>query len=454
MINVGTQGTRAVGLTPTYDVVPGEGVGIFQLGDNLWHVLELIRTHKTEYPKVEVLWDEESPNKSAVVIHLPHLTLYFPPSPLYQILSIISISIPHSGSRSTNLELTYETQVLSSTHMPLTRARVGRLMGPTFISKSGDKLDFPGITFNLNPSTSLGDTDSFGPREDIVNNITIQPRQDEELQPKLISCVIQPSKGITLALDEDNVLPIIIGETTSQDLMLDLGSPLRKFWKEDDRLEKMWGGSKASTDGACFWNYFQYGLDFLISKDGFVIKILCHSNIPGTPSFQRYARCPWLIPSSSGQLNLTSSSNAFRTHFSSSDSSQQYIDEIRLTVPEQPKTPSPAISDKEKTGINGSSGSGNGKKKKRNGSSSNVVISESETTKNEEVHSDQTKKNVKSTESSKEDHNDAMMLDRLVEGGLDGISNLSPSKLIGFDGLIVEEDEKSGGICSVLIYKD
>lgn len=28
-----------------------------------------------------------------------------------------------------------------------------------------------------------------------------------------------------------------------------------------------------------FWNYFQYGLDFLISPDGLVEKVICHSNI-------------------------------------------------------------------------------------------------------------------------------------------------------------------------------
>ena len=28
-----------------------------------------------------------------------------------------------------------------------------------------------------------------------------------------------------------------------------------------------------------FWNYFQYGIDFLISQSGIVIKIILHSNI-------------------------------------------------------------------------------------------------------------------------------------------------------------------------------
>ncbi|KAG8683038.1 hypothetical protein FRC08_014561 [Ceratobasidium sp. 394] len=43
-----------------------------------------------------------------------------------------------------------------------------------------------------------------------------------------------------------------------------------------------------------FYNYFQHGLDFLISgKTHRVRKIIVHTNVPGTPLFQRYKRCPW-----------------------------------------------------------------------------------------------------------------------------------------------------------------
>ena len=44
---------------------------------------------------------------------------------------------------------------------------------------------------------------------------------------------------------------IFIGETTAQDILLDLGAPLRKFVKEDDRMERIWGDQaqpKANSD--------------------------------------------------------------------------------------------------------------------------------------------------------------------------------------------------------------
>lgn len=66
---------------------------------------------------------------------------------------------------------------------------------------------------------------------------------------------MQPGVGVTLQLDSSS-LDVVLHETTSQDLLLDLGPPLRKYWKEDDRMAKMWGsvanGKSAEGDeGSC-----------------------------------------------------------------------------------------------------------------------------------------------------------------------------------------------------------
>lgn len=60
---------------------------------------------------------------------------------------------------------------------------------------------------------------------------------------------------------------------------------MRKYWKEDDRLDRVWGqratppaGVPVSEPIAVFWNYFQYGLDFLIVDD-IVSKVIAYSNI-------------------------------------------------------------------------------------------------------------------------------------------------------------------------------
>ena len=45
-----------------------------------------------------------------------------------------------------------------------------------------------------------------------------------------------------------------------------------------------------------------------------------------------------------------------------------------------------------------------------------------------------------------------MILDRIGEGGLEGVQGEMRSRLVGFEGMVVEEDMTSGGMTSVLIY--
>ncbi|CAD6564705.1 MAG: hypothetical protein TREMPRED_000250 [Tremellales sp. Tagirdzhanova-0007] len=381
-------------MAPRYDVQPGKAIAIFQLGDTLWHVLDLLRTHKTDYPKVGLSWDPESPHKSAVTIHLAQLTLYFPHS-LRQSLQLIVVP----SLATSRLVLHYEAQVLSSPTQRLTRARVGRTLGPTYASTGSSTLSYPGITFDLLTSS--------GEREDLVETLTVSPKSEEAVSLGPISSVaVHPNRGVTIYLPD--AFEVIIGETTAQDLLLDLGPPLRKFWKEDDRVERMWGGAESTDDekGACFWNYFQYGMDFLILRSGVVSKIILYSNIPGTPLFQRYSRAPWTIPVSSGTLDFTCPLASFRINLTSK-SQTRYTDEVRLTVPTT------------------------GKKKTRASSPAEPRATVGE-----------------------EEPLDTMMLDRVGEGGLDGVIGVGGSRLLGFDGLIVEEDRQSSGICSVLVYKE
>lgn len=99
---------------------------------------------------------------------------------------------------------------------------------------------------------------------------------------------------------KNGTIEINLGDTTAQDLLIDLGPPLRKYWKEDDRLGRVWGGqpgpntSTTADDDAtgesqstpCFWNYFQYGMDFLI-ENGVVTKVNAHTNIVSRADVRR-----------------------------------------------------------------------------------------------------------------------------------------------------------------------
>jgi hypothetical protein len=96
-------------------------------------------------------------------------------------------------------------------------------------------------------------------------------------------------------------LQILLHSTTAQDLLLDLGTPSRKFLATDDRFDRLYTSSNGlHTNGhvtfqaqrtahggksrpkGCWWNYFHLGLDFLVDDEtsgGEVIKIMVHSNI-------------------------------------------------------------------------------------------------------------------------------------------------------------------------------
>ena len=202
---------------------------------------------------------------------------------------------------------------------------------------------------------------------------------------------MQPGKGVTLFTPDP--LDIILGQTTAVDLVADLGSPPGKHWKRDDRLARMWGvaNSVDLAEGYRFWNYFEYGLDFLLDPFGVVIKVITHSNIPGTPLFQRYARCPWVLPSTGGDLVYDSPASAFRSNLLAK--AHAYVDEVRLTVPESTDRPA-------SPGSNSSKGSGSGKKQSRKKGKAELI----------------------------EWKEDAMVLDRLSEFGYEGINGASPSR--------------------------
>jgi Uncharacterised protein family (UPF0183) len=91
--------------------------------------------------------------------------------------------------------------------------------------------------------------------------------------------------------------------TTAQDLLSDLGPPLRTFYKEDDRMAihsrnhnedqspepsctppaHLFLPPHGSMSSADFYNYFQHGIDFLLSDHTHLVKkIILHTNVVRT----------------------------------------------------------------------------------------------------------------------------------------------------------------------------
>ncbi|KAF8812534.1 UPF0183-domain-containing protein [Phlegmacium glaucopus] len=292
------------------DIRPGHGFGIFELGTSLWNLLETLRLNPHTYPQIDIKYDPDTSATTPIIIHIrPHIDLLF--SGRQQRLHTICIRKlrdPHPP-----VVIQYNNTVLSSTNDVLRRVGVSRAFGPTY---PGDELRYPGLWFSFEEdgiAEGLG-VPLAGDRMQEVKRILIsqiepdgkaQDALDEVNENAIMAgdlarAVVKVHEGVTLYFyptAASRPLNIKIGQTTAQDLNLDLGPPLRIHYKEDKRMRiHAARGVERDEETGYFYNYFQYGLDFLISETTHLVKkIVLHTNVPGTPLFQRYKRCNWEI---------------------------------------------------------------------------------------------------------------------------------------------------------------
>ncbi|EJD48625.1 UPF0183-domain-containing protein [Auricularia subglabra TFB-10046 SS5] len=298
------------------DLQPGVGAGPFQLGQSLWHVIGVLREDRTSYPKVDVQWDIDSPATSPIILRTAHIDLLF--SPLHQRLSMISI---HKLRSSPALGLRYKGNVISSWSpghegdVVLRKHGVGKVFGPTY---PGETMRYPGIWFGFEEdgeqgkafkAVSVSSSPVSGEDRMLeVRRVVVTQKEERDALDEVSECesmlgdiahaTIQVHEGLTIQFYPLTNPPVhvILNKTTAQDLTVDVGTPLRVYYKEDDRMS-IHASPRPSPDdetGDYFYNYMQHGIDFLISgKTHIVKKIVLHSNVPGSPMFQRYKRCPW-----------------------------------------------------------------------------------------------------------------------------------------------------------------
>ncbi|TFK55961.1 UPF0183-domain-containing protein [Heliocybe sulcata] len=295
------------------DIRPGHGLGLFELGSSLWNVLDLLRSLPHIFPQVDIKYDVDSSVITPVVLHIrPHLDLLF--SGHHQRLHTICVRRlrdPHPP-----LIVHYKDTIMSSQEEVLRRLGVSRTFGPTY---PGDDLHYPGVWFSFEEDRIGEGIKASGPghtedRMQEVKRIIVSqkgPEGDErDALEEVLECpimhddiaraIVKVHRGVTLYqhLPSAGPIQIQLGVTTAQDLTCDLGPPLRTHYKEDDRMSihSTTRETEEEEEADYFYNYFQHGIDVLISGHTHVCKkIILHTNIPGTPLFQRYKRCLWQI---------------------------------------------------------------------------------------------------------------------------------------------------------------
>jgi hypothetical protein len=219
------------------------------------------------FPQVDIKYDPDASSTTPIILHLrPHLDLLF--SGHHQRLHTIclrKLRDPHPS-----VTLRYKETVLSSSEEILRRLGVSRTFGPTY---PGDDLRYPGLWFSFDED-GMGEalksptTQSEDRMQEVKRVLVFQKGLDSEGQDALgevaecpimagevsravvkVGYITLPSQncswlfvklhdGVTLYFYPSSAEPIHIrlGETTAQDLSLDLGPPLRVHYKEDDRM--------------------------------------------------------------------------------------------------------------------------------------------------------------------------------------------------------------------------
>ncbi|KAL5527358.1 hypothetical protein ACEPAG_6149 [Sanghuangporus baumii] len=307
------------------DLRPGRGLGMFEIGTSLWTIIDTLRHNSTLFPRVEIKYDTASESAlSPILLHInPHLDLLF--TGRHQRLR--TVALRKLTEPSPPITLTYKDIVLlpGSDNETIRRSDISKYFGPTY---PGEGLHYPGVSFLFDedgPGGIGGHSNDMvvgaikvgSPvREDrqrevkrIVVSQTCGDGVETDMLDEVAECesmvgnvrqaIVKVHDGVILHFYPFNSKPvhIQIGITSAQDLTCDLGAPLRIHYKEDDRMA-IHSRSKTldGIDDGYFYNYFQFGVDFLISSSTHLVqKIILHTNIPGTPMFQRYQRCPWEI---------------------------------------------------------------------------------------------------------------------------------------------------------------
>ncbi|GAA5879924.1 hypothetical protein JCM8547_003703 [Rhodosporidiobolus lusitaniae] len=335
------------------ELTPGHALGPFQLGTMLFNVLNHVRTYRAAYPHAKVAWDEKDPSTGPL-----HLTLLQPPlhlvfSPLTQRLTRLEVVGMSPGSW-----VSYRGRVLQNEGdegeedaVKLVR----RAFGPTYGSSrvenraggvGGEKggreeemLSYPGVAFGVVSSsaeTTLSRiilTPLPSPAEVPVDRAWLYPVLpaspaaaagdlrlaeiflDSSNRPTRTLLLFYPSSTSSSDVEDPSPFELLIGQTTSEDILCELGGAIRTFWKEDERLSihtaGIDGGVGALSPNPYFLSYPHLGLTLLLTSSPTppslpspstssslipphtLLKIVLHSNLPGKVNFGRTARAVW-----------------------------------------------------------------------------------------------------------------------------------------------------------------
>ncbi|KND91373.1 hypothetical protein TOPH_03957 [Tolypocladium ophioglossoides CBS 100239] len=325
---------------------PGRGLGFLVLGASLHDVLTRLKAEPQRFPKFEVLYSPDRPVTEPVCIVLPQngIRLRFDgPEQRLRLIEVTDLTKNHITFK--------ERDLLKPANGMSSFQRLYRLLGPTYAGEfipppAGQEdgiyvLSYPGVAFNFSLAKS-----AYSPSKDVVSQLSAPSSQVAtsmavfsgdswaEARPNLWTEVLPSIKATSTWPRGKEVYPdevslvrlygagkmdlfrkwtssafrIQLGETTPQDLVMELGPPNAIYRKNDQNMviHKLRAASNSrsrpntadlgradeltdtdqssmntgsddsdeeavddqavrSPSGECFFNYFYLGFDVLLS---------------------------------------------------------------------------------------------------------------------------------------------------------------------------------------------
>ncbi|EIE18598.1 UPF0183-domain-containing protein [Coccomyxa subellipsoidea C-169] len=298
----------------TLELFPGQGLGNFTLGMPLYEAVNLIRKKRSDFSCVEVKYATQALFDQDIVINFPEHGMHLRFEPRSQRLRLVEV---YDVSR---LQASSPLAVTGGASHPSTFVRVYDIFGPTYPGEYDEhnrmySLHYPGVVFLFPIPEQHAERCS----ESHIELPLEFPDGSTPLAARI--CVHAAAEAtaqlITMAapppLPADSLYFEVVearlrqglhfrrgGQTvrfgdSPQDIWSELGPPSGTSAKRMDTM--LIHMKQAPVTGAdYFYSYHSRGLDILFSgKTHTVRKFVLHTNVPGHPDFNVYAKCNFTL---------------------------------------------------------------------------------------------------------------------------------------------------------------
>jgi len=296
-----------------------ERVGPFKLGMSLFEVLNVLRTNppvENALKRTAVLLSRACPMDRPIIVDVKSLGIKLRFEPHYQTLlaidvydvNVVALSFqghvvggndrvgPDAGS----LKNMYE--ILGVTHSGFRREELPR---------DAFCLQYPGLLVAFRVATTevftgipLTTSDGKSPRllRVVVHEFDFVRNVSKHLvrTSRTVEVSVSEDRGVELCVKNRSSATLVIGTSTCQDVLSFLGAPSKLHLKPKEPI-----GTKARRQNHraeeadhedYFFNYFDLGIDILLSGDTHVVrKVILRTNLPAHPFFGQYDKCPFIL---------------------------------------------------------------------------------------------------------------------------------------------------------------